>query len=106
MVSVLTSSAMDRGSEPRSGQTKNYKIGICCFTAKYAALRRKTGLLGIIIMCPSGTMCLPADGYFSELALLKPNSACFICKQSVLLVLYNLNVTMLRFVLPNCLIKK
>ena len=24
-----------------SGQTKNYKIGICCFSAKHAALRRK-----------------------------------------------------------------
>ena len=106
MVSVPASSAIDRGSEPRSGQTKDYKIGICCFTAKYAALRRKTGLLGIIIMCPSGTTCLPADGCFSELALLKPNSACFICKQSVSLVLYNLNVTMLRIVLLNCLIKK
>ena len=29
MVSVLASSAVDRGWEPRSGQTKNYKIGIC-----------------------------------------------------------------------------
>jgi len=26
----------------RSGQTKNYKIGICCFSAKHAALRRKS----------------------------------------------------------------
>jgi hypothetical protein len=53
MVSVLTSSAIDRGSEPRSGQTKNYKIGICCFTAKYAALRRRTVWLGIRIMSVS-----------------------------------------------------
>ena len=41
MVSVLASSAVDRGFEPRSGQTKDYKIGICCFSAKHAALRRK-----------------------------------------------------------------
>jgi hypothetical protein len=41
MVSVLASSAVDRGFEPRSGQTKDYKIGICRFSAKYAALRRK-----------------------------------------------------------------
>ena len=41
MVSVLPSSAVDRGFEPRSGQTKDYKIGICCFSAKHAALRRK-----------------------------------------------------------------
>ena len=30
MVSVLVSSVVDRGSEPRSGKTKDYKIGICC----------------------------------------------------------------------------
>jgi hypothetical protein len=41
MVSVLDSSTVDREFESRSGQTKNYKIGICCFSAKYAALRRK-----------------------------------------------------------------
>jgi hypothetical protein len=41
MVSVFTSSAVDRGFEPRSGQTKDYNIGICCFSAKHAALRRK-----------------------------------------------------------------
>ena len=40
MVSVIASSAVDRGFEPRSGQTKDYKIGICYFSAKYAALRR------------------------------------------------------------------
>jgi hypothetical protein len=33
MVSVLVSSAVDRGFEPRSGQTKDYIIGICCFSA-------------------------------------------------------------------------
>ena len=42
MVSVLASSAVDRGFESRSGQTKNYKIGICCFSDKHAALRRKS----------------------------------------------------------------
>jgi hypothetical protein len=42
MVSVLASSAVDREFEPRSGQTKDYKIGICCFSAKHAALRRKS----------------------------------------------------------------
>ena len=41
MVSVLASSAVDRGFEPRSDQTKDYAIGICCFSAKHAALRRK-----------------------------------------------------------------
>ena len=42
MVSVLASSAVDREFEPRSGQTKDYKIGICCFSAKHEALRRKS----------------------------------------------------------------
>ena len=42
MVSVLNSSAVDHAFESRSGQTKDYKIGICCFSAKYAALRRKS----------------------------------------------------------------
>ena len=42
MVSVLASNVVDRGFEPRSGQTKDYKIGICCFPAKQAALRRKS----------------------------------------------------------------
>ena len=42
MVSVLASSAIDCGYELRSCQTKEYKIGICCFSAKNAALRRKS----------------------------------------------------------------
>jgi hypothetical protein len=40
MVSVLAS--VDRAFEPRSGQTKDYEIGISCFSAKNAALRRKS----------------------------------------------------------------
>jgi hypothetical protein len=39
MDSVLASNAVDRGFEPLSGQNKDYKIGICCFSAKPAALR-------------------------------------------------------------------
>jgi hypothetical protein len=71
MVSVLASSAVDCEFDPRSGQTKDYEIGICFFSAKHAPLRRKSkiGWLGIIIMCPSEATCLPADGYFNELAL-------------------------------------
>jgi len=33
MVSMLTSSVVDCGFELRSGQTKDYKNGICCFSA-------------------------------------------------------------------------
>jgi hypothetical protein len=42
MVSMLASSGVDRGFESRSGQTEDYKIGICCFSTKHAALRRKS----------------------------------------------------------------
>jgi hypothetical protein len=38
---VLASSAVDRGFEPWLGQTKDYEIGICCFSTKHASLRRK-----------------------------------------------------------------
>jgi len=40
IVSMLTPSGVDRGFEPRSSQTNDYKIGICCFSAKPAALWR------------------------------------------------------------------
>jgi hypothetical protein len=42
MVSMLALSAVDRGFEPWSGQTEDYKIGICSFSANHAALRRKS----------------------------------------------------------------
>ena len=70
MVSVFASSAVGRGFEPRSGQAKDYEIGICCFSANHAALWRKakTGWLGIRI-CQSGVTSLSADCRFSELTL-------------------------------------
>jgi hypothetical protein len=37
MVSLLALSAVDHGFESGSDQTKDYKIGICCFSAKHAA---------------------------------------------------------------------
>jgi hypothetical protein len=40
--SVLALSVVDRGFELRSGQTKDYEIGICCFSAKNAALWKKS----------------------------------------------------------------
>ena len=42
MVSVLASSAINCGYELRSCQTKEYTIDICCFSAKNAALQRKS----------------------------------------------------------------
>jgi hypothetical protein len=35
------SSVVNRGFEPRSGQTKDYAIGMCCFSVKHAALNRE-----------------------------------------------------------------
>ena len=71
IVSVLVSSAVDRGFELRSGQIKEYKISMCCFSVKHAALRRncKDWMARNQVMCPSGATCLPADWCFSELAL-------------------------------------
>jgi hypothetical protein len=42
MVSVLALSWIDHGFKFRSGQTKDYKIGICCDSPTRAALRRKS----------------------------------------------------------------
>jgi hypothetical protein len=71
MVSVLVSSVVDCGFEPRSGQTKDTKIGICCFSPMHAALRRKNKdwLARNQDNVLSGATCLSADCCFSELAL-------------------------------------
>ena len=42
MVRVLALSTVDHGFDHRSGQTKDYKIGICSFSDKHTALRRKS----------------------------------------------------------------
>ena len=39
MVNVLASGAVYCGFEPWSGKTKDYRSGICCSSAKHAALR-------------------------------------------------------------------
>jgi hypothetical protein len=36
------SNAVGRACDPRLGQTKDNKIGICCFSTKHEALRRKS----------------------------------------------------------------
>ena len=64
IVNVLASSVVNGGFEFRSGKTKDYKIGMCCFSANHAALR-----LGIGIMSPNGPTCLSVYYCFSELAL-------------------------------------
>ena len=54
------SNAVGRAFDPRSGQTKDYEICICCFSTKHVALgeRAKTGWLGIRILHLSGATCL------------------------------------------------
>jgi len=42
IVIVLASSVVVNGFEPRLGSTKDYKMGNCCFSAKYATLRSKS----------------------------------------------------------------
>ena len=51
MVIVSHSSVVDYGFDALSSQTRDCEIGICCFSAKHAELRRKseTGLLRIKI---------------------------------------------------------
>jgi hypothetical protein len=46
IVSLLLSSAVDHGLQPRSGQTKDYTIGICCCYARSITI----GSLGILPM--------------------------------------------------------
>ena len=41
MVSILSLRVVDRGFEPLSGQTNEYKIGIFFFSAKYAVLKSR-----------------------------------------------------------------
>jgi hypothetical protein len=41
MICMLTSSMVDRDLESRSCQTNDYKIGICCFSAKHSSCRSK-----------------------------------------------------------------
>ena len=42
MVSMFETNVIECAFEPRSGQTENYNIGICWFSAKYAALTSKS----------------------------------------------------------------
>ena len=69
MVSVLASSAVNPGFEPRSDQTNAIKLILVAspLSAQHKGERANTSWLGIRIMCPSGATCLPAC--FSELAL-------------------------------------
>jgi hypothetical protein len=38
MLSMFDSSTVDHGFKAHSGQTKDYEIGMCCFSTKHAVL--------------------------------------------------------------------
>jgi hypothetical protein len=73
MIRVFSSSAVNRGFDPKLGQMKDYNISIYCFSAKYAALSRKSkdGLPRNQenVSEWNDMYFLPADCCFSELAL-------------------------------------
>ena len=70
MVSVLASSAVDRGFEPRSGQIKDYQLVFFAslLSTQHYGERGNIGWLGIRIMSPNGVTFPPADCCFSKLA--------------------------------------
>ena len=71
MVRLLVSGVVARWFKRRSGEIKDNKIYISCFSAKEQE-QRLDGL-GIMIMCSSGVKCLSMDSYLSELAILEIN---------------------------------
>ena len=62
---MIASNAIDRAFESKSDQTKDYIIGIWCFSNKHTSLR----IVEIGIMCSNEATCLPVDYCFNELAL-------------------------------------
>jgi hypothetical protein len=71
VVSMLASSAVDRGFEPGRVKPKTMKLVFVAFlqSTQHLGERTKTSWLGIRILCPSGASCLSADCCFSELAI-------------------------------------
>ena len=43
VINILASCGVDHRFIPRSDQTKDYEIGICCFSTKHTALARAKG---------------------------------------------------------------
>ena len=41
---MVDSSTVDRGFEPRSCETKDYNVGVCCFSTKYIKKNKKKTL--------------------------------------------------------------
>ena len=56
MVSMLATSAIDCGYELRSCRTKEYTFGICCFSAKNAALKGNFAIFYMLAKYVPGDM--------------------------------------------------
>ena len=70
MVSVLASSAVDRGFGPRVKPRTMHLVFVASpLNTQHYGERAKIGWLEIRIMCPNGMTFLPAYCCFSELAL-------------------------------------
>jgi hypothetical protein len=84
MVSVLASSAVDRGFEPRSGQTKDYKIGFGL--GQHAELDFYSAS-SLKQQCPWIDMSLHSDTLFwfwaNQSLLFLMNAACFAEKKQI-----------------------
>ena len=78
------------------------KKGNCCFSAKYAAIRRKTGWLGLKIMCPSGATGLSADSCFSELAQYKSTKRVVLVQSRPHHHLFENTIILVMIKLKNC----
>ena len=92
MGSVLAWCTVDRGFEPLCDQIRDYKIVICCFQAKHAALRTaKTGCHEITMICSIGVTCLPAEYCFWELALKIQQSVLVEYKADLNIILLKIN---------------
>jgi len=70
IVNLLASIVVDHGFDPRSGKTKDYKIGICCLSSKHTRKKSKNWLAwSQENVSVSGATCLSTDCCLSELAL-------------------------------------
>jgi hypothetical protein len=52
MVTLLASSAVDRGFKSRSSKTQEYKIGICCFSEKEKRLLGENFFIRLMLSRP------------------------------------------------------
>jgi hypothetical protein len=68
-LNCISKRSVDHGSEPLSGQTKDYKIVFAACLLSTQHYRARVKICWLWIMCPSGTTCLPTDCCFSELSI-------------------------------------